>query len=450
MLARGTWRLAVRSALWLLVCLAEMPLLHASTATGHWAAALGDSVPWWDSLGAIRALLLTVVALAMALLCAMFFRLRAKSRELEAALDAKRKNREFESARIEVLEAIARNAPLPESAERIAFAMEHRISGAACVVAIPAENRFLRSDHPSTVIIAPSFGEEIQAKILPVVSMALRSYNKKSGMNSLEATRDDWLRTLLDILSESDLGFTAADQSAVISWNGVAAGLVVLFFRDPQTEESQIAKRRPVLWASRLVSLAVEHSYMHERLLHEARHDCLTGLPNRAVAEDRLEQALARAQRHSKVFAVLCLDLDGFKAINDELGHDTGDEVLRAIASRLRTHIRHSDMLARMGGDEFWAILEDCSDHEHAQIAAQSLITVLEDPISANRRQLNVSASVGIAMYPADGANATQLKRHADQAMYRAKSNGGKQIAFWSERPPAGDKESHGLSAKVL
>jgi diguanylate cyclase (GGDEF)-like protein len=107
-------------------------------------------------------------------------------------------------------------------------------------------------------------------------------------------------------------------------------------------------------------------------------------------------------------------------------------------------------MLARMGGDEFWAILEDCSDHEHAQIAAQSLITVLEDPISVNGRQLNVSASVGIAMYPADGANATQLKRHADQAMYRAKSNGGKQIAFWSERPPAGDKESHGLSAKVL
>jgi diguanylate cyclase (GGDEF)-like protein len=277
----------------------------------------------------------------------------------------------------------------------------------------------------------------------------LSSSNTTGEISGEEARQNTFLTTLLGVLRYSGLGFTAADQSAVMSWNGAPAGLVVLLFKDPQTEESQIGKRRPVLWGSRLVSLAVEHSYMHERLLHEARHDVLTGLPNRAVAEDRLEQALARAQRHTKVFAVLCLDLDGFKAINDELGHDTGDEVLRAIAGRLRIRIRHSDTLARIGGDEFWAILEDCSGDAAALTAAQSLVTVLEDPVSVNGRQLNVSASVGIAMYPADGANATQLKRHADQAMYRAKSNGGRQIAFWSEGRALEEKPL-GISTKVL
>jgi diguanylate cyclase (GGDEF)-like protein len=92
------------------------------------------------------------------------------------------------------------------------------------------------------------------------------------------------------------------------------------------------------------------------------------------------------------------MDLDGFKIINDEFGHDTGDEVLRAIAGRLRTRTRHSDTLARIGGDEFWAILEDCSGDAAAETAAESLITVLEEPVSVIGRQLSVSASIGIAM----------------------------------------------------
>jgi diguanylate cyclase (GGDEF)-like protein len=441
----------VCSALWLIgyLLFSEIPALHASVEHRQGAISLEIKAPWWDSPGVIWVLLLIVMVAATASLWALILRLRAKSRELDEAVDAKRKSKEFELARIEVLEAIARNAPLPETVELIALAMEHRISGSACVVATPSENRSLQASEPSTMIIAPRLGEDVQAKLLPVLSMALRSSGARGDVNPVEPGKEDFLVSLLDILRQSGLNFGTADQSAVTSWNSDVAALVILLFKDAQTEESQIAKRRPVLWASRLVSLAVEHSYMHERLLHQARHDSLTGLPNRAVAEDRLEQALARAQRHTKIFAVLCMDLDGFKIINDEFGHDTGDEVLRAIAGRLRTRTRHSDTLARIGGDEFWAILEDCSGDAAAETAAESLITVLEEPVSVIGRQLRVSASIGIAMYPADGANASQLKRHADQAMYRAKSNGGKQIAFWSERR-ALERKALGLSAKVL
>jgi diguanylate cyclase (GGDEF)-like protein len=180
------------------------------------------------------------------------------------------------------------------------------------------------------------------------------------------------------------------------------------------------------------VALAGDHCRMHERLLHEAHHDSLTGLPNRMVAEDRLEQALARADRARKQFAVFCIDLDGFKAINDELGHDAGDEILRCVGMRLQKNLRHSDTLARVGGDEFVVLIEDCPGAAAAQAVAQSLITSLQQPFLLSERQLRVSASIGVAMYPADANNATQLRRNADLAMYCAKSLGGSQVALWS------------------
>jgi diguanylate cyclase (GGDEF)-like protein len=425
--------------------LAEVPPLRATALNSMNSLAIAG--PWWGSRNIVWALLFIVIIAAAAFLWAALLlqQVRTKSRELQSTLEAKRRLREFEFSRNEVLETIARNAPLPESMERLALALEQRISGSVCVIAMAPNEAEPLAAEAAPAVVAPSLAEELQVKILPVLSSLLQRVEGSGGAGE----HNDSVTPMLEILRASGLDLPSGDKSVVVSGNRYVAGVVVLLLKDAESEESRNVLRNGLLSASRLLLLATEHSSMHERLLHEAMHDRLTGLPNRAVAEDRLEQALARAQRHTKVFAVLCLDLDGFKAINDELGHDTGDEVLRAIAGRLRAHIRHSDTLARMGGDEFWAILEDCSDHEHAQIAAQSLIKVLEEPVSINGRQLTVSASFGIAMYPADGANATQLKRHADQAMYRAKSNGGRQIAFWSEGRSL-EKKSLGLSAKVL
>jgi diguanylate cyclase (GGDEF)-like protein len=144
---------------------------------------------------------------------------------------------------------------------------------------------------------------------------------------------------------------------------------------------------------------------------------------------------------------VFCIDLDGFKAVNDQLGHDAGDELLRAVALRLRGRIRHSDTLARMGGDEFLAIIEECSGESSAKAVADSLIAALTNPAMTENGDLMISASVGIALYPGDGKNASQLRRNADQAMYRAKSSGGGRSCFWASDPESPGKA---LPAKAV
>lgn len=446
MLGRGTQgQPALRPFLlfFLSVLFAETPELHAVTHPGAplsvpramFFAGISPRLPW--------VLLAFVMVAAAASLSIALALLHSKSRQLDAAVKAARSGRGFEIARVEVLESIARNAPLPESVERIALAIEKRLVGSACLIALASSNRSVST---GPVMVAPSLPEEIQAKILPLLSSELGAWEKNIADPKWQ---EKLLRGLLDALQRSGLEFTEGNQSAVPSPNGMPAGRVVLFFKNSQTEDSQIGNENLLVWASRLVSLAIEHCSMHERLLHDARHDILTGLPNRAVAEDRLEQALARAQRHKKVFAVLCIDLDGFKGINDELGHQTGDEVLRVIGGRLRSRIRHSDTLARVGGDEFWAIIEDCPVESAARVVAQSLITALETPVTVGAQQLHVSASIGITMYPADAGTATELKRQADQAMYRAKSLGGRRISFASEVPDSGSKTGMSISANA-
>jgi len=376
--------------------------------------------------GALLVPLIAAAAIAWAAL--LRHQVGMKTRALECILQAQLKAQQFDAARNEVLESIAHNAPLPESMERLAAALEQQIPGSLCAIVLPGETKSFTGTDTSPALIAPRLREDLQ----PVFAAAVASALVCGWNDPLEITGTPIASTLLQILRNAGLPFQAAHSTVLFSTTASMGGLLLLFAGQDSAVEMQRAKDNLLPSASRLASLARNQGFMHERLLHEARHDSLTGLPNRAVAEDRLEQALARAQRNSKAFAVLCIDLDGFKVINDELGHEVGDGVLRAVASRLRKRIRHSDTLARMGGDEFWAILEDCSGISAAQMGAQALITALEEPVSFDGRSLNISASVGIAVYPADGANATQLKRHADQAMYLAKGQGGKRISFWS------------------
>lgn len=161
---------------------------------------------------------------------------------------------------------------------------------------------------------------------------------------------------------------------------------------------------------------------MEERLRYLAGHDALTGLCNRIRFEDRLQHAIARARRENRTFALLFLDLDGFKAINDTYGHHAGDEVLATIAQRLATVLRDSDTTARMGGDEFAALLEGDISAGAARGVAEKLIAAIDTPLPGFT--LSVSASVGMALYPWDGTDADTLLRCADQAMYRAKRLG--------------------------
>jgi diguanylate cyclase (GGDEF)-like protein/PAS domain S-box-containing protein len=170
-----------------------------------------------------------------------------------------------------------------------------------------------------------------------------------------------------------------------------------------------------------------ERKKLEQELRHQAFHDSLTGLANRALFEDRLAHALAGLQRRDVGLAVLFVDLDDFKTVNDSLGHSSGDDLLRSVGERLRYNLRGSDTAARLGGDEFGVLLEGAETPEAATEAARRLLNALEPPFTIDGRLLNVSASVGIALAARGQETMEELMRNADLAMYDAKRRGGAQ-----------------------
>jgi diguanylate cyclase (GGDEF)-like protein len=171
-----------------------------------------------------------------------------------------------------------------------------------------------------------------------------------------------------------------------------------------------------------------------ERAQHLADHDALTGLPNRRLLEDRLTQALALSQRNRKQTAVMFVDLDRFKAINDSLGHAAGDQVLKEVAQRLVRQLRIGDTVCRVGGDEFVVVLPEAKRSSDAANVAQKIIETLSQPIQAADRELTVTPSIGIAVFPDDGRDAESLISNADAAMYHAKVSGRANYQFFTEQ----------------
>jgi diguanylate cyclase (GGDEF)-like protein/PAS domain S-box-containing protein len=163
----------------------------------------------------------------------------------------------------------------------------------------------------------------------------------------------------------------------------------------------------------------------HQHTLeHIAHFDALTGLPNRVLLLDRLQQAMAQSQRHRRALAVVFLDLDGFKAVNDQYGHGVGDELLIACAARMKGALRNEDTIARLGGDEFVALLVDLEHQQEYESTVVRLLQAVATPIRLDELNLHVTASIGVTLFPNDPAGPDQLLRHADQAMYQAKLAG--------------------------
>jgi len=164
-----------------------------------------------------------------------------------------------------------------------------------------------------------------------------------------------------------------------------------------------------------------------------ASYDTLTGLPNRNLLADRVEQGIAQAQRHQSLLAMLFIDLDHFKNINDSLGHDVGDGLLQQVAERLKLCLRRTDTIARLGGDEFIALLTEISGEAEAGFVAEKMLAVLGDGFKVGGHTVHIAASIGISLFPHDGANKVELMRNADLAMYRAKDSGRNRFAFYEE-----------------
>jgi diguanylate cyclase (GGDEF)-like protein len=175
-----------------------------------------------------------------------------------------------------------------------------------------------------------------------------------------------------------------------------------------------------------------ELSLLALQTTHSAEHDFLTGLPNRMLLNDRINQAIGLARRHGTCVAVLFLDLDGFKHINDSLGHSVGDLLLQSIAKRLLDCVRDSDTVSRQGGDEFVVLLAEMRQHGDAATMANKLLCAVAEPHTVGERELHVTTSIGVSVYPDDGVDGEALIGSADTAMYQAKENGSQTFRFFT------------------
>ena len=181
-----------------------------------------------------------------------------------------------------------------------------------------------------------------------------------------------------------------------------------------------------------------ERKEAHERLAFMANHDVLTNLPNRVLFFERLDQALALARRNGTRLALLFIDLDKFKPVNDTWGHAVGDQLLRAVAERLTGRLRDADTVGRIGGDEFVILLHQVGDADYAARVADELRLSLAQPFELAGLTLNISASIGVALFPDHGQDAIELSRHADEGMYLAKQAGGDGLRLFAGDAPAG------------
>jgi diguanylate cyclase (GGDEF)-like protein len=224
--------------------------------------------------------------------------------------------------------------------------------------------------------------------------------------------------------------YTACWSLPLIAKTGDVLGTFALYHETSyHPTEADIELVRAV---GHLAAIAIEQAHLIDQLAYNAYHDDLTGLPNRALFRDRLTQALAVASRQATQVAVLLIDLDRFKPINDTLGHGVGDQVLQQLARRLNGVLRQSDTLARMSGDEFTIVLANLVSPEDAIRVGYKLLEAIQQPFHVDDHDLFVSASIGISIAPSDGTTASDLVRHADLAMFRAKTSGRNQVCCFA------------------
>ncbi|MES2319045.1 MAG: EAL domain-containing protein [Pseudomonadota bacterium] len=234
---------------------------------------------------------------------------------------------------------------------------------------------------------------------------------------------------LMDAVMPVMDGFTACARMQELPGGSAIPVLMITALEDNSSVERAFAAGasdyipKPIHYAvlSQRVRRIIEANRAEKRIRHLAYNDLLTGLPNRTLFFERLGQAVDQARTNSDQLAVLFMDLDRFKYVNDNLGHDVGDRLLVAVAQRVRRTVRAVDVLARLGGDEFTIVLNDVDGPAPAAAAAQNICRVLAAPFQIDGHDIFVTASVGIAMYPHDGLDVPTLVKHADSAMYRAK-----------------------------
>ena len=227
------------------------------------------------------------------------------------------------------------------------------------------------------------------------------------------------------------LGYRACWSSPIRNSQGKPVGTFAFYYRAPRTPTSLAFHQQLADACTHLCALALEREHARVRIRQLAFYDGLTGLPNRSLLQAKADQAMASAARNDEQLAVLFIDLDRFKQVNDSLGHTAGDDLLCIVAKRLQQVLRSSDIAGRLSGDEFVAVLPQC-DADQVAGTIERLQELLSQPMTVADTALGISASIGIAMFPADGRDMETLLQRADMAMYQAKSQGRGRFSFFS------------------
>ncbi len=250
---------------------------------------------------------------------------------------------------------------------------------------------------------------------------------------------DQGQKTLWTLLSDASTQSIQSKIYAVVREKGRWSGEILLERYDKSTAFPASVeaawhedKVYPMPYISLIARDITERKKFESELQYQATHDSLTGLPNRFLFVKKLEEALCQSSRNGRYFAVLFLDIDDFKRVNDSLGHSAGDHLLRQFSNRLKECVRPTDTLARLGGDEFTLLLSEIEGSREAVFILNRIFKAFEHSLILEKQELFVSLSVGVAIYPEDGDNELDLLRHADLAMYQAKERGSNQYQFYS------------------
>ena len=334
-----------------------------------------------------------------------------------------------EALQHQVLEAMARERPLAEVLDMVCREVERIAPDVQASILEVDEQGLL---HP---LAGPSLPPEYSAQLdgLPigpsVGSCGTAAWRRAPVQVDDIASDPLWADYRALALP---LGLRACWSTPFCNSEGRVIGTFAFYYRSRvQDSEAQRFHQQLVEACTHLCTLALEREHARQRIRKLAFYDGLTGLPNRSLLQARADQAIASATRNAEPLAVLFLDLDRFKQINDSLGHPAGDELLRQVASRLQRELRSSDIAGRLSGDEFVVVLPQC-DADQAADTVERLQALLAQPMEIADTRLAISASVGIAMFPADGREMETLLHRADMAMYQAKSGARGSFRFFS------------------
>jgi diguanylate cyclase (GGDEF)-like protein len=329
----------------------------------------------------------------------------------------------LERDRREVLELVAQNLAIGDVVDRLVQLVERQIGDGSTAMILLEEGGM--NLHATS--LPAELDKALRSRLLAISSvLAADTSDGRVEIVITEMTAD---RIPLEILQAAEpLQIRACWAVAIHSTDGAPLGILTVFSQrrfGPTESEASV-----LMMVSKLATISIEHHNTTQQLSHLVRHDPLTRLPNRIMCEDRMQQALAIARRSGKSVAVMVLDIDKFKSINDTLGHDAGDHLLQQVAQRLQRNLRKTDTVARIGGDEFVVVLPEIANRDDAAVVAQKLVESLAEPMDLGHQCVHATTSIGIALFPQDGEDAVIVQKKADDALYRAKDRGRNWFAF--------------------